>query len=246
MNSYSSDYLAKLQGKVSFTHLDDSTSQGDFHHRNREKAYELLMERIPRQDRVIDLGCSTGSWVDTWRRLGIQELIGADPNSNVERKASAAFDKFYCLDAVKLSLLLSEEKFIVANAVTIHITELEDLLAFFNAVNLMLEKNGIFMVTFVNPDRYLGARTYGLRGETFSLYSIENNLAFLEESGFRIDFTVGTFIEPWSTPNFDFLANSDVFTRNENLWRPFSLLSDLLRDKVPSEFTEILVLCRKI
>lgn len=246
MNNYSSRKQASLKGKVSFTHLDDSSSQGLFHHRSRVKAYRAILTSIESPNRVLDLGCSIGAWSETWKELGFTYLIGADPNEIVKSQASERFDEFYSMDAVNLQKVLIKQDFIAANAVVLHITQQDELSHFYSSVSNMLSDNGIFVVSIVNPARYMGARTYGNLGETFAFYSLEENFQILEQSNLRIEKVVGTFIEPWSTVNFDFLANSNAYSRNDDLWKPFELLADLIRETNFVEFSEVLVVCRRL
>jgi ubiquinone/menaquinone biosynthesis C-methylase UbiE len=245
MNGYSSESQSKLEGLVSFTHMDDLTSQGAFHHRQRLKAYELILKIIGNQERIVDVGCSRGDWSLSWRDFGIQFLVGADPNRYVQKEAESKLDAFYPLDAVNLSNFLSEEPFIVANAVVIHILSEGDLSEFYQAINRMLAKTGYFVVSFVNPERYLGSRTYGNFGDTFSMYTVEKNISMLQKNGFEVLKLVGSFIEPWSTVNLEFLADESSFPRDSRLWQPFELLGDLLRGSTYSEFTEIFAICQR-
>lgn len=73
----------RLLGKVSFTYKD-SGRYGEFINSCRLSAWRQAVERFGIELRkIVDVGCSYGSWIENWKALGFARIVGIDPNPEV-------------------------------------------------------------------------------------------------------------------------------------------------------------------
>ncbi|MBI4338642.1 MAG: class I SAM-dependent methyltransferase [Chloroflexi bacterium] len=217
------------QGKISFSYLDSGT-YGQYINNCRLQAYEHVLQHwhIDRQ-KVVDVGCSYGSWADNWRRLGFQRLCGIDPNPKAIELASKVFDEVHTAYASDLPSLYPNSPTLAANGVIVHIMENEEVVRFLSSVRAALSPDGYFLYTVLNAHYY----TVGAKEENFELSCVrflETQEALAWEAGLSVVGQVGTFIQP--------------FISDPSVLKEFARVSSQLRGKSVVPFGEVLLVTR--
>lgn len=234
----------KNKGKISFTYKDVGL-QGDFMNYCRLEAWKLILNKYNViNNEVLDVGCSYGSWYENWIELGFEKLYGADVNEPVIDEARK---KYFEVKNVTSSSLIKEYKrkfkIIGSNGVLVHIIKDEEVTKFCKDIYDVLEEDGYFIVSILSAEYY----SYGVEqyNEDNCVRTLEHNIKIIEKSGLKVIDKIGTFINPWYSREFEWIANSDKMKTNSETFECFAKLSNLLRTETIVPFSEVLLICQK-
>ncbi len=126
--------------------------------------------------RVVDLGCSIGSWFEDYKRMGFSEIIGVDiSRERLEEASKKGYDKTYCCNASNLPLDSDSELCMISNDMFVHVLQDNDKLKIFQEVRRVLAPNGIFIFNFAS------AKGCGYNGDTTREYCRFNRLGTILE-----------------------------------------------------------------
>lgn len=232
------------KGKISFTYKD-SGLYGSFINYCRLEAWKNVITKYNlMQEEILDVGCSYGSWYENWKELGFQKLNGADIYEIVIEEAKKRYDR---VENVTDSSLFQEyrKKFktIGCNGVLVHILEDNEVTEFCKDIVEVLEDDGYFLVSVLPAEYYsYGQEQYNSDN---CVRSLKHNIEIIEKSGLKIIDKIGTFINPWYSKDFEWIANSDRMKSNPATFECFAKLSDLLRSETIAPFSELLLICQK-
>lgn len=234
----------KNKGKISFTYKDVGL-QGSFMNYCRLSAWKMVIDKYSLDtNEILDVGCSYGSWYENWQELGFKQLNGADVNEPVIAQAR---EKYNRVENVTNSSLKKEFgrnfKTVGSNGVLVHILKDEEVTNFCRDVYDILDEDGYFLVSILPAEYYsFGIEQYN---EDNCVRTLEHNLQIIEKSGLKVIDKVGTFINPWYSREFEWIANSDKMKSNSETFECFAKLSDLLRNETIVPFSELLLVCKK-
>lgn len=227
-------------GKVSFTWCD-SGRYGQFINECRLSAWRLAMTRNKiNAEKIVDIGCSYGSWADNWRDLGFAHTVGIDPNPAVMEKAAPVLDEMHLGFATDAKQWCHQEQCIAANGVLVHILEDEEVVKFLRACADILARDGKFIYSVLNPLYYLSSGRKEWEGENACVRPLEKHRSYAADAGLAIVDEIGTFIDPWALPELEFLASATEIRERDELYRPFTALGDLVRGRSLIPFSEVL------
>ncbi|MFY9080246.1 methyltransferase domain-containing protein [Aliarcobacter cryaerophilus] len=234
----------KNKGKISFTYKDVGL-QGEFMNYCRLEAWKLAINKYNiDKSEILDVGCSYGSWYENWIELGFRDLNGADVNEPVIEEARKKYNR---VENVTNSSLYKEYKrkfkTVGSNGVLVHILKDNEVTNFCKDIFDILEDDGYFMVSILPAEYY----SYGIEqyNNDNCVRTLEHNIKIIEKSGLKIVDKIGTFINPWYSKDFEWIANSDKMKSNPETFESFAKLSDLLRSETIVPFSEILLVCQK-
>jgi len=227
-------------GKVSFTWCD-SGRYGRFINECRISAWRLAILRNKiNAERIVDIGCSYGSWAGNWRELGFTYTVGVDPNPAVMERASSVLDEVHVGFAKDVEKWCQQEHCVAANGVLVHVLEHEEVVRFLRACADILARDGKFIYSVLNPLYYVSSGRKEWEGENACVRPLERHRSYAVDAGLTIVDEIGTFIDPWALPDLEFLAGDTEIRENEDLYRPFTALGDLVRERSLVPFSEVL------
>ncbi|NNL64671.1 MAG: class I SAM-dependent methyltransferase [Myxococcales bacterium] len=231
------------QGKISFTYRDGGL-YGEFMNAGRLEAWRHALASHPiDRSRIVDVGCSYGSWSANWRALGFKTLCGIDPNPEVIPRAREQFDEAHAGDATEVGARFGPVATAGANGVLVHILEDREVVRFLRGVREALAPDGHFLFSVIQPEYYFGAGRREWFGPVSCARKVERHLRFAEEAGLRVVDQIGTFIDPWASPDFEFIAGSEL-REDPRTFEAFQGLSNLIRGHETRPFSELLLVAR--
>jgi SAM-dependent methyltransferase len=233
-------------GKVSFTY-QDSGYYGQYINTCRIAAWQLALERhgIPK-DTILDVGCSYGSWADNWRHLGFKKLMGLEPFSEYARKAEALFDQVKVGYSYDLPKLYPEASVVGANGVIVHIIEAAEQRRFLSDIYEILRPGGFMLFSVINADSYLspsGRQPWA--GPNSCTRTLADHEKIAGSAGLNLIDKIGTFINPWLSPAFDFIANDEELKNSWGMYEGLLKFAEALRQKDVAVFSEVLYIAKK-
>jgi SAM-dependent methyltransferase len=227
-------------GKISYTY-QDSGEYGRFINNCRLAAWMYVIDRygIDRSS-ILDVGCSYGSWAENYQMLGFEKLIGIDPNGDAIERAAQVFDEVRCAYASELGDLYSDVMTMGSNGVVVHILEDESVVKFLKDVSGSLAKDGYLIYSVLNAEYNLSTGRGDWVGENSCVRSLEKQKEYAELAGLALVDAVGTYIEPWSLRDLEFLAHERELRDNSALYLPFENLANFLRGRSLAPYSEVL------
>lgn len=144
--------------------------------------------KLSKKDLVIDIGSNVGVLLEEFKSNGTR-ILGIDPASNIvriaEKRGIETLNEFFNLDVAKQVLSkYGKASVITATNVFAHIDDLDDLM---KSVNLLLDKEGIFIVEapyFLNLIKNLEYDT--IYHEHLSYLAVKPMLKFFSRFGMEI------------------------------------------------------------
>jgi SAM-dependent methyltransferase len=232
-------------GKVSYTYKDVG-AYGVFMNTCRLAAWKMAIERFGLdRSRVLDVGCSYGSWFENWRQLGFAQLVGVEPNPVAYKAASEIYDEVYCVFGAELRKHFTNQRTVAANGVLVHILEPTETVTFLRDVSATLAENGYFLYSVVNARFYYSSGRKERVGENSCVRMLETQRNYARKAGLTICAEIGTFIDPWALPELEFLATWTDRRDDPAFYRPFVDISHLLRGKSVEPFSEVLLVAQR-
>ena len=214
----------------------------------RVAAWRYAIERYDIETvRIIDFGCSTGSWAETWAQLGFTRMIGIDVNPDVVEVARGRLHEVHLGDGELLGTKFKSEACIGCNGVLVHILEEQEVIGVFMAAYKALKPGGWFICAVLNPDYYLSPGGYEpWMGPMSCTRPVSFHEQALDDAGFAIIDRVGTFIDPWFSESTRFIAENKALKFEEGLLKVFEAFAKTMREaRELRPFSELLFVCRK-
>jgi len=102
-------------------------------------------------DKVLDLGCSIGTWYDDYKKFGFKKIIGIDISKERAMKAKErGYDEIHVCNAYELPFDDQSMNCIISNDVLVHVIQDSDKLKIFKEVKRVLRDDGIFIFNIAN------------------------------------------------------------------------------------------------
>jgi len=107
----------------------------------------ISLYNLEKNDLVVDLGCSDGTLLSAFREMGYKNVVGVEPTNTYKfakkKKIHIINDFFNYSSASRILKKFGKAKLITTTNVFAHTGELKE---FILGLNLLLDKNGIFVV----------------------------------------------------------------------------------------------------
>lgn len=158
-----------------------------FHQQQTKTVFDLIQKmQLDDYNRVIDLGCSDGGWLNDYKAMKFCNVVGIDISSERAEKAKKrGYSETFVTNAYNLPFENGSELCIICNGMIVHVINDSDRLKIFREVKRVLKKNGIFILNFAN------ARARGLKTDSTKEYcrlnTIELITKLVKESGLSIE-----------------------------------------------------------
>ncbi|KGE25985.1 class I SAM-dependent methyltransferase [Leptospira interrogans] len=139
-------------------------------------------------DKILEIGCNDGSFLDYLREKRYSNLVGIEPTLDssqlAKEKGHKVFHRFWNHEYAK-DLTSSEGKFdlVVTRQVLEHISDLED---FMQAIHFSLKDNGGLIIEIPDSEWNLDYLDYSLWEEHVNYFTIESLRNLLALNGFQI------------------------------------------------------------
>ena len=211
-------------------------------HSKRLLKCEKLINKKRNNIKLLDVGCSSGSYLKSAKEYGIIDLEGVEPAPNAAKTAiKNGFDvKIGFLEDVNLDS--NKYDIITLFEVIEHLKEPSSLL---KECHRILNKDGIFLISTGNTDSW----TVNLMKEKWDYFDINQNgghISFYNIESFRILALKNGFeIVEFYTNNLSFYKKNNV---SKIQYRVFKILSELLKPLCSNlnKGHDILVFLRKL
>ena len=153
-----------------------------------EKLIGSLESKLPRDAKIIDVGCNDGKFLSRLRESGFEDLYGLEPTKNMSTLAvSAGFRVYNSYLSMKKSdeIIASTGKFdcVVLRQVLEHIENLSD---FGSALRNLLKPNGLLVIEVPDSEAWYKSRDYSLWEEHISYFDERSLQFFLRLHKFKI------------------------------------------------------------
>ena len=107
----------------------------------------VSLYKLEKDDLIVDIGCSDGTLLKSFKKLGYWNLVGVEPTNTIfyaKKGGIKTFQDFFnTKSANKILRKFGKAKLITTTNVFAHTGELKE---FIKAVNVLLSKNGIFVL----------------------------------------------------------------------------------------------------
>lgn len=235
----------KNVGRISHTYRE-SGFYGQFINTCRLDAWRHALEKFPiDRSRILDIGCSYGSWAENYRALGFQKLCGIEPNPEVVPKAREVFDEVHLGYARDLKGIYPANKTIGANGVLVHILEDDETVKFLSDCADCLTPDGFFLYAVINAKFYYSTDRVEWTGPNSCTRYLETHRRFAHEAGLQIVGEIGTFIDPWAMKELEYLAQNEQLRGQWTMYQVFVDLAATVRGLSQSPFTEVIFVTQK-
>lgn len=107
----------------------------------------VSLYKLEKDDLIVDIGCSDGTLLKSFKKLGYWNLVGVEPTNTIfyaKKGGIKTFQDFFnTKSANKILRKFGKAKLITTTNVFAHTGELKE---FIKAINMLLSKNGIFVL----------------------------------------------------------------------------------------------------
>ncbi len=153
-----------------------------------DKLVNTLESDLPKDAKIIDIGCNDGKFLSRLRDKGFNDLCGLEPTKNMSESAiGAGFRVFnhYFNEKVSEEIINETGKFdcVVLRQVLEHIENLSD---FGSALRNLLKPNGLLVVEVPDSEAWFTGHDYGLWEEHLSHFDSRSLQFYLRLHGFEI------------------------------------------------------------
>ena len=153
-----------------------------------DKLINSLKAQLPREAKIIDIGCNDGKFLSRLRESGFSDLYGLEPTKNMSERAIRSgfrvFNSF--LDRYRSDEIITETgKFdcAVLRQVLEHIENLSDFGA---ALRNLLKADGLLVIEVPNAQAHFDSPDFALWEEHLNDFNLASLRSFLSLHGFSI------------------------------------------------------------
>lgn len=154
-----------------------------------DKLINSLETQLPRDAKIIDIGCNDGKFLSRLRESGFTNLCGLEPTKNMSAVATdAGFRVFnsYLNKKKSEEIITKTGKFdcLVLRQVLEHIDNLSD---FGSALRNLLKPNGLLVIEVPDAQAHFDGPDFALWEEHVNDFNLESLRQFLAQHGFSIE-----------------------------------------------------------
>lgn len=154
-----------------------------------EKLVDFLKSKLPKNARIIDIGCNDGKFLSRLKESGFFNLCGLEPTKNMSELAiNAGFKVFdsYLNEKKSEEIIADTGKFdcVILRQVLEHIDDLSD---FGSALRNLLKPNGLLVVEVPDAQAHFDGPDFALWEEHVNDFNLESLRRYLAQHGFLIE-----------------------------------------------------------
>ena len=153
-----------------------------------EKLIEKLESLLPKNARIIDVGCNDGKFLSRLRESGFNDLHGLEPTKNMsERAINAGFGVFNSyLDSAKSREIVAETGLFDCVTLRQVLEHIENLSDFGVALRNLLKPNGLLVIEVPDAQSHFDLPDFALWEEHINDFSLGSLKHFLRQHGLEV------------------------------------------------------------
>lgn len=188
---------------------------------------EFLNQWVKRGSKVLDVGCGQGGDIHKWRHLGVDVLVGVDPNPDAieeaRRRSQGRLGVFYVGDVCTVN---PKEKFdVICYNFSLQYQSLELL---YEVRKRLVEPTGIFLGVVTDSSRLQLAEENGIHVTPITENEIE---VFIPNTPYYVN---GPVREPILKKE-ELIRTAEKLGMKLELWEPFSIYAKFVFSLVRHE-----------
>ena len=134
-------------------HNETDRLMNNYYHKQEVSTVKSLLSKATnlKYDKVVDLGCSIGTWYSDYKKFGFKKIIGIDISKERAMMAKErGYDEIHICNAYELPFEDKSIGCIISNDVLVHVLQDSDKLKIFKEVKRVLTDDGIFIFNITN------------------------------------------------------------------------------------------------
>ena len=153
-----------------------------------EKLIEKLESLLPKNAKIIDVGCNDGKFLSRLRESGFNDLHGLEPTKNMsERAINAGFKVFNSyLDSAKSREIVAETWLFDCVTLRQVLEHIENLSDFGLALRNLLKPNGLLVIEVPDAQSHFDLPDFALWEEHINDFSLGSLKHFLRQHGLEV------------------------------------------------------------
>jgi SAM-dependent methyltransferase len=153
-----------------------------------EKLIEKLESLLPKNAKIIDVGCNDGKFLSRLRESGFNDLHGLEPTKNMsERAINAGFKVFNSyLDSAKSREIVAETGLFDCVTLRQVLEHIENLSDFGVALRSLLKPNGLLVIEVPDAQSHFDLPDFALWEEHINDFSLGSLKHFLRQHGLEV------------------------------------------------------------
>ena len=153
-----------------------------------EKLIEKLESLLPKNAKIIDVGCNDGKFLSRLRESGFNDLHGLEPTKNMsERAINAGFGVFNSyLDSAKSREIVAETGLFDCVTLRQVLEHIENLSDFGVALRNLLKPNGLLVIEVPDAQSHFDLPDFALWEEHINDFSLGSLKHFLRQHGLEV------------------------------------------------------------
>ena len=153
-----------------------------------EKLIEKLESLLPKNAKIIDVGCNDGKFLSRLRESGFNDLHGLEPTKNMsERAINAGFGVFNSyLDSAKSREIVAETGLFDCVTLRQVLEHIENLSDFGVALRSLLKPNGLLVIEVPDAQSHFDLPDFALWEEHINDFSLGSLKHFLRQHGLEV------------------------------------------------------------
>ena len=153
-----------------------------------EKLIEKLESLLPKNAKIIDVGCNDGKFLSRLRESGFNDLHGLEPTKNMsERAINAGFGVFNSyLDSAKSREIVTETGLFDCVTLRQVLEHIENLSDFGVALRNLLRPNGLLVIEVPDAQSHFDLPDFALWEEHINDFSLGSLKHFLRQHGLEV------------------------------------------------------------
>ncbi|MDA2982893.1 MAG: class I SAM-dependent methyltransferase [Actinomycetota bacterium] len=153
-----------------------------------ERLIEKLESLLPKNAKIIDVGCNDGKFLSRLRESGFNDLHGLEPTKNMsERAINAGFGVFNSyLDSAKSREIVAETGLFDCVTLRQVLEHIENLSDFGVALRSLLKPNGLLVIEVPDAQSHFDLPDFALWEEHINDFSLGSLKHFLRQHGLEV------------------------------------------------------------
>ena len=153
-----------------------------------EKLIEKLESLLPKNAKIIDVGCNDGKFLSRLRESGFNDLHGLEPTKNMsERAINAGFGVLNSyLNSAKSREIVAETGLFDCVTLRQVLEHIENLSDFGVALRNLLKPNGLLVIEVPDAQSHFDLPDFALWEEHINDFSLGSLKHFLRQHGFEV------------------------------------------------------------
>lgn len=214
-NYFSNEYIKKIGT------LEDDFESNSIYRYERKKKIKIIEKLLKgTQDRILDFGCSNGSYYDVLRHTGFKEIFGLD--ISFERLSISQKRGYMTIDALGKEIPFKDKSFktIICIDVLVNIIKESEQIAILKELERILDDDAHLILSIPNRKAFdltntlnkLTRKRKRVLGDYNTMYELNKMIKLLTKMNFKIEEVIPIlFIYPERIAKFPYFISFSDF-----------------------------------